>query len=55
MQPFKKQTIPELYTGRARNQVTTKNGHFGHCTNIAESANTEVPNIQRLVMSLRVP
>jgi hypothetical protein len=26
------QTIPEQYTGKTRNQGTTKNSHIGHCT-----------------------
>jgi hypothetical protein len=26
------QTVPEQQTGKARNQVSTKNSHIGHCT-----------------------
>jgi hypothetical protein len=47
MEPPKNQTMLEQRTGRARNQVTTKNNQIMHCTHTAESANVEVQNMQR--------
>jgi hypothetical protein len=39
------QKIPELHTGKARNQGTTDNSHIGHCTRTAGSTDVKVQNI----------
>ena len=39
------QKIPEQRTGKARNQVTTENGHIGHYTDTSESTDVKVQEI----------
>ena len=39
------QKIPEQRTGKASNQGTTENSHFGHSTHNSESTDVKVQNI----------